>query len=410
MTGRGGMTVQERSVRMNPTPILPAPCYRTLMHTVSVHFGDLLSTWDAWSAATERFTAEQRSQGQALLTFLFGHLSEVAVQESAFIEGFLKTVSGLKPPLSAADVVLMLSDFEELLLSVVRVELPDEDQEPVYHWIHSLAAKLIQAYLDVALPPTRDTRRTTIDSTVSTSSSSSTAEETLFAKLLTFDEHLLSAHEASDVFHTVVIDSCGLAGFHRSALFLYNPLTRTVEGIYAHNIQLEEVRRIRENERRIPLLPAVLQIPKPVYIEDVTPVLPTHYVKHFGLTSLLVSPVRGPHGEPIGLLLADEGGQPFTEDSTRMNLMEQMLKRVSLALGVHLQSRARQTASRRSLTERELDVLRRIADGCDTKSIADLLHISEYTVTEHVTSILRKLSANNRASAVAKAFRAGLIR
>ncbi len=403
--------MQERPLLMHLTPILPAPCYRTLLNAVSIHFDNLLSTWDAWSAATERFTTEQRLQGQALLTFLFGHLSEVAAQEPAFIQGFLKVVSGLTPPLSAADVVLVLSDFEELVLSVVRSELPYEDQEPVYHWVHSLAAKLVQVQLRLAMVPTFDESHTTVDRTFSASSPSSNADGTFLAKLLTFDEHLLSAREASEVFHTVVTDSCGLAGFHRSALFLHNPLTKTVEGIYAHNIQLDEVRRIRENERRIPLLPAVLQISKPVHIEDVTAVLPMHYVTHFGLTSLLVCPVRGPHDQPLGVLLADEGGQPFTADSTRVDLVEQMVKRASLALGLHLQStRSTPKVSRRTLTDRELEVLRRIADGCGTKSIADQLHISEHTVTEHVTSILRKLRANNRASAVAKAFRAGLIR
>jgi DNA-binding NarL/FixJ family response regulator len=64
---------------------------------------------------------------------------------------------------------------------------------------------------------------------------------------------------------------------------------------------------------------------------------------------------------------------------------------------------------RAGLTEREREVLRLVADGLPTKQIARSLSISERTVKFHVSSILRKLDADNRAQAVAVASQRGLL-
>jgi DNA-binding NarL/FixJ family response regulator len=62
-----------------------------------------------------------------------------------------------------------------------------------------------------------------------------------------------------------------------------------------------------------------------------------------------------------------------------------------------------------ALTQRELDVLRLIAAGNSNKLIADQLSIGEATVKSHVTNILSKLSANDRAHAVTIGLRRGII-
>jgi DNA-binding NarL/FixJ family response regulator len=61
------------------------------------------------------------------------------------------------------------------------------------------------------------------------------------------------------------------------------------------------------------------------------------------------------------------------------------------------------------LTEREVDVVKLIAAGNSNKLIADQLSISEATVKSHVTNILSKLGANDRAHAVTIALRRGII-
>jgi DNA-binding NarL/FixJ family response regulator len=61
------------------------------------------------------------------------------------------------------------------------------------------------------------------------------------------------------------------------------------------------------------------------------------------------------------------------------------------------------------LSEREIEVLVRIAGGGSNKDIADDLHISTQTVKNHISSILRKLSLNDRTQAVLYALRRGWI-
>lgn len=61
------------------------------------------------------------------------------------------------------------------------------------------------------------------------------------------------------------------------------------------------------------------------------------------------------------------------------------------------------------LTVREIDVVRLIAAGNGNKQIADQLSIGEATVKSHVTNILSKLGANDRAHAVTIALKRGII-
>ncbi len=62
-----------------------------------------------------------------------------------------------------------------------------------------------------------------------------------------------------------------------------------------------------------------------------------------------------------------------------------------------------------SLTSRETQILNYIANGNSNKQIARILQISEQTIKNHVSNILRKLNANDRAHAVVLAIRYGWI-
>ncbi len=61
------------------------------------------------------------------------------------------------------------------------------------------------------------------------------------------------------------------------------------------------------------------------------------------------------------------------------------------------------------LTPKEIQILTHIAEGNSNKRIANILGISEQTIKNHVSAILRKLNANDRAHAVFIAIRNGLI-
>jgi two-component system, NarL family, response regulator len=63
-----------------------------------------------------------------------------------------------------------------------------------------------------------------------------------------------------------------------------------------------------------------------------------------------------------------------------------------------------------TLSEREVDVLKAIAEGKNNKEIGETLHISESTVKGHVNHVLAKLKVTDRTKALVVAVKRGLIR
>ena len=66
-------------------------------------------------------------------------------------------------------------------------------------------------------------------------------------------------------------------------------------------------------------------------------------------------------------------------------------------------------AAEERLTERELEVLRLVAQGLNNREIARQLFISENTVKNHVRNILEKLQLHSRMEAVMYAVREKLL-
>jgi DNA-binding NarL/FixJ family response regulator len=62
------------------------------------------------------------------------------------------------------------------------------------------------------------------------------------------------------------------------------------------------------------------------------------------------------------------------------------------------------------LTEREIQVLKRVAHGSSNKEVAEALRISVRTVENHRYSLMKKLGARNAADLARGAFERGLIR
>jgi len=62
-----------------------------------------------------------------------------------------------------------------------------------------------------------------------------------------------------------------------------------------------------------------------------------------------------------------------------------------------------------SLSKREVEILKLIAEGYTNKEIAQKLYLSEHTVRNHISNIFLKLNCNTRAKAVLEAFKKKLI-
>lgn len=66
-------------------------------------------------------------------------------------------------------------------------------------------------------------------------------------------------------------------------------------------------------------------------------------------------------------------------------------------------------ADAKLLTDRQLQILRLLAEGCSNKAIQTRMGIAERTVTAHLTGLFRALGAHSRVQALVEARRRGLV-
>ena len=99
------------------------------------------------------------------------------------------------------------------------------------------------------------------------------------------------------------------------------------------------------------------------------------------------------------------GEHPINESlTTQPNVADQVLKQFQ-----ELSSQSESEDFISPLTARETEILDYIAKGYLNKQIALILGISEQTIKNHVTSVLRKLNANARTEAVVVGIKQGII-
>jgi NarL family two-component system response regulator LiaR len=111
----------------------------------------------------------------------------------------------------------------------------------------------------------------------------------------------------------------------------------------------------------------------------------------------------------LSYLLKDVTGDELLGAICKAARGEAVLHSQVTGMIVHALQQREEKLPAHDLSERELEVLRLIADGLNNAEIAGRLFISEKTVKSHVSNILGKLHVSDRTQAAAYAWRNGLM-
>jgi len=121
--------------------------------------------------------------------------------------------------------------------------------------------------------------------------------------------------------------------------------------------------------------------------------------------------LRGLQAGARGYLLKDTDRSTLFDTIRAATRGETLLKPEIMARVLSQKSITRsETIEPVNLTDRELEVLKAVAQGARSKEIAVQLGISERTVKAHLASIYEKLGVDSRAAAIAVAAQKGLLK
>jgi two-component system, NarL family, nitrate/nitrite response regulator NarL len=112
-----------------------------------------------------------------------------------------------------------------------------------------------------------------------------------------------------------------------------------------------------------------------------------------------------PPDELIGAVRACAAGDSVISPQVAGGLLERIRER---DIPVTVRSEHSAAAIRSVLTQRELEIFKRLATGVTNQGIGRELALSENTVKNHIASILAKLQLDNRIQAAVQAVRSGI--
>jgi DNA-binding NarL/FixJ family response regulator len=147
-----------------------------------------------------------------------------------------------------------------------------------------------------------------------------------------------------------------------------------------------------------------------------------HITAHSPLTRVVMLTISEDDGDVMDAILAGACGY-LLKDSSIHDLMAGIRAAslgeslISPAIAAKVLQRVRATSTqpeiantiRAELSDREIEVLKLIANGKDNAVIAAELHISPKTVKNHISNILMKLQIDNRIQAAVYAVRSGIV-
>jgi DNA-binding CsgD family transcriptional regulator len=248
------------------------------------------------------------------------------------------------------------------------------------------------------------------------------------------------------IFTLIAAAMCGATECSRSAVFVLDPGNGVLQGTAAYGFPVAKVATLEKGLQDVPLAAAALYARAPARClnEHVERCVPRSWIDELRLADpFLVPLISG--GHPVAFVLLDRADVP---DEAWPQAREKAAAYASLAaeaLQVYLRAESRPlstaaepaleangvapvhpanneemvlrrdhpgrvlTADRPNLTERELKVIRFVADGLTNREIGSRLGLSRHTVKEYLSHAMRKLEAANRVDAVRRAGILGLL-
>ena len=193
-------------------------------------------------------------------------------------------------------------------------------------------------------------------------------------------------------------------------------------------LEEQEVRIVGEASAGVEAVRLVRELAPDVVVMDlnmpgITGVEATRQITAIApLTRVLVLTISDQDGDVMDAILAGACGY-LLKDSSIQELMRGIEAAgsgesiVSPAIASKMLQRIRASSSqpeiertiRSVLSDREIEVLKLIANGKDNAMIAAELHISPKTVKNHISNILMKLQIDNRIQAAVYAVRSGIV-
>lgn len=238
--------------------------------------------------------------------------------------------------------------------------------------------------------------------------------------VIMFNESIIRSRTFNDALETITEGFVNYLPFERCAIFSYSKTDELGFGLSGHRLDSNAIQAITEDINNLPLINNGLELLRifgnalkylqPLYIADASTEFPKEYIDSFQLKSIVVTPIfTSSSNELLGAAILDQG--PNKEFTISQDIYTALTKFGQSAGEVleKFHSSMHDLNKTVHFSPREIEVLELMAAGESTTSAADILHLSEYTVRDYITSVMQKMEARNRTEAVARAIRKGII-
>ncbi|MEB5456001.1 response regulator transcription factor [Virgibacillus pantothenticus] len=238
--------------------------------------------------------------------------------------------------------------------------------------------------------------------------------------VIMFYESILQAKTFDEALELVTKGFINYLPFERCGIFSYSPNDEVGIGLSGHRFDIKAIQGITEDVRNLPLINNGLELLRlfgkgmkflqPLYISDAKDSFPANYVQKFQLKSVVVVPIfKASNNRLIGAAILDQGANSkFTISEDMYSALIKFGQSSGEIIG-EFKNKSPLLSQPFHLSIREIEVLTLMAEGESTSSAADKLQLSEYTVRDYITTIMRKMKVKNRTQAVAYAIRSGII-